>query len=246
MHHKLYFVILLDIFFPNGTLERIFEFEVPTAPGSTTGVGQGIGFMDLKTIPNDPYGRAYTCGGTVNLMYLIGAGMSQPIAALDVSVVNGYKKRPSAAILSLFPDGEHLLMSFQMRYVILVNIKSPLSPVILRAFDFCSDEELNDVFIQAPDSYEPLKFAQFCEQNNNITGAHVLIHPTGEIRFIVINYFLHFGLAQYSGTRSVHAFKLDEDLNDFHYDKNFNPNFQFNNQETFHSLQAYPHHVQYI
>lgn len=66
-------------FFPDGTLQRIFQYEYPTAPGSTTGVGTGIGFMELKTIPNDPYGRSYACATNLNAMYLIGPGMPEPI-----------------------------------------------------------------------------------------------------------------------------------------------------------------------
>jgi hypothetical protein len=59
---------------PNGKLERIFQFTVPTAPGSITGLGTGIGFMELKSIPNDPFGSSYACGTNVNAMYLIGPG----------------------------------------------------------------------------------------------------------------------------------------------------------------------------
>ena len=238
-------------FLPNGKLERIFQFTLPTAPGSTTGLGSGIGFMELKSIPNDPFGRSYACGTNVNAMYLIGPGMPAPILVFDASVVNGFLKRPSAGITSIFPDGKRLLMTFQMRFVIMLNISDPVHPTILRVFDFCSDPSLNDVYIQPPDSSQNTTFAQYCSVNNNRTGAHVLVHPTGENRFIVLNYFLHFGLAQFSGTRTVHAFKLNNQLTDFQYDKKFNPNFQFNSQnnqqqETFHSLKAYPHHVQYI
>ena len=42
-----------------------------------------------------------------------------------------------------------------------------------------------------------------------MTGTHLLIHPNGERRFIVINYFLKFGLTQFAGTRTVHVFKLN-------------------------------------
>jgi selenium-binding protein 1 len=234
-------------FLPNGKLERIFQFTYPTTPGSTTGIGTGIGFMELKSIPNDPYGRSYACGTNLNVMFLIGPGMPEPILVFDASVVNGFRKRASSGITSIFPDGKRLLMTFQMRYVIMLNITNPVHPTILRVFDFCSDPALNDVYIQPPGSSQNLTFAQYCSGNNNITGSHVLIHPIGESRFIVLNYFLHFGLAQFAGTRTVHAFKLNEQLTDFQYDKRFNPNFQFNVQnETFHSLKAFPHHAQYI
>jgi selenium-binding protein 1 len=96
-------------FLPNGKLERIFQFTYPTTPGSTTGIGTGIGFMELKSIPNDPYGRSYACGTNLNVMFLIGPGMPEPILVFDASVVNGFRKRASAGITSIFPDGKHLL-----------------------------------------------------------------------------------------------------------------------------------------
>ncbi|CAF2371302.1 unnamed protein product [Rotaria sp. Silwood2] len=238
-------------FFPDGTLQRIFQFEYPTAPGSTTGIGTGIGFMELKSIPNDPYGRSYACATNLNAMYLIGPGMSEPILALDASIVNGYQKRASSGLTSIFPDGQRLLMTFQMRFVVLLNIISPAHPLILRVFDFCSDEELDNIYIQVPDSNETLTFGKYCARNNNITGAHVLVHPQGEKRFIVFNYFLQFGLARFAGVRTVHAFKLNKQLTDFKYDHRFNPNFMSDDKskqqrETFHSLKAFPHHAQYI
>ena len=238
-------------FFPNGSLERTFEFSFPTQPGSTNGLGTGIGFMELKTIPKDTFGRGYACGTNTNTMYLIGPGMPEPLPVLDTSQVNGLIKRPSAGISSIFPDGTRMLMTFQMRFVILLNITQPEHPTYLRVFDFCSDNAVRNIPILAPGTTETTTFPQFCAKNNNITGTHVIIHPKGENRFIVLNYFLKFGLAQFAGARTVHAFKLNKDLTDFTYDNRFNPNFQFDSQsnrqrQTFHSLQAYPHHAQYL
>lgn len=58
-------------------------------------------------------------------------------------------------------------------------------------------------------------------------------------------------MAQFAGTRSVYAFKFNEDFTDFEYDHKFNPNFQSQDSQTqksltFHSLKAFPHHDQYI
>ena len=237
--------------FPNGDLKHTFEFDFPTEPGATTGLGHGIGFMELKSIPKDQSGRSYACGTNTNTMYLIGPGIFQPLPVFDTSVVNNFIKRPSAGITSIFPDGKLLLETFQMRFVILLNITQPEQPTFLRVFDFCSDKAVRNMPIKVPESNETTTFPEFCAKNNNITGAHVIIHPQGERRFIVLNYFLKFGLAQFTGTRTVHAFKLNEDLTDFTYDEQFNPNFNFDTSSnkqrpTFHSLQAYPHHAQYL
>ena len=238
-------------FLPDGTLERTFQFNFPTGPGMSSGVGQGIGFMELKAIPGDPLARSVACGTNVNNIYIIGPGLPAPLLAIDLSVVNGYHKRLSAGITAALPGGKALLMTFQMRFVVLLNITTLGQPTILRVFDFCSDYALNHVTIQAPGSSENTTFAEFCAQNNNVTGSHVIIHPKGESRFVVVNYFLKFGLAQFAGTRTVHAFKLNKDLTSFEYDHKFNPNFQYDRlskhpRPTFHSLRSYPHHVQYL
>ncbi|CAF1272156.1 unnamed protein product [Adineta steineri] len=214
----------LRYFDSDGTLKRTYQIPFPTEPDAFSGIGQGDGFMEIKAIPNDPFGRSY-------------------------AAVNNYQKRISACIMSFFPDGKRVLMTFQMRFVLLFDISKPEKPVILHVFDFCSDKALDHVQIQVPDSDEVSTFPQFCAKNNKRTGAHIIHHPKGENQFIVVNYFLHFGLAQFSGTRTVHAFKLNKDLTKFEYDHKFNPNFQLDDSEqrlTFHSLHAFPHHAQYI
>ena len=238
-------------FLPDGTLERTFKFTFPVGSDESSGVGQGIGFMELKAIPGDPLARSVACGTNVNNIYLIGPGMQAPLLAIDLSVVNGYRKRLSAGITAVFPDGKALLMTFQMRFIVLLNLTIPEQPTILRVFDFCSDHALNNVTIQSPGSFKKTTFAKFCALNNNVTGSHAIIYPKGERRFVVINYFLKFGMAQFAGTRTVHAFKLNKDLTDFEYDYKFNPNFEHdssstNQRATFHSLRSYPHHVQYL
>jgi len=225
-------------FLPNGKLERTFQVEMPTDPEQWSGVGSGIGFMETKTIPNDSQGRAYACGTNDNKINLVGPGMSQPIAVLDVSLVNNYHKILSAGITSFFPNGKLSIMTFQMRYVILMNTTVPEKPVILRAFDFCTDSSLDQYIFQVPDSNETTTFAQYCASNNNVVGSHFCQYVPGENRFVVVNYFLKFGLAQFAGTRSIHAFKLNSDLTNFEYDHRFKPDF--------HSPKAFPHHVQYI
>ncbi|CAF4391978.1 unnamed protein product [Rotaria sp. Silwood2] len=236
----------------DGSLERTFQFNFSNEYGETSGVGQGIGFMDVKSIPNDPQKRAYSCGTNDNILYLIGSRITEPLAVFDISEVNNYVKRISAGLISISSDGTRLLMTFQMRFIILFNITQPEYPIILHVFDFCYDQTLDSVSILNSDTNETITFREYCAHNNNITGSHVLLHPNGENRFIVMNYFLKAGLAQFAGTRSVHVFKLNEQLTNFTYEFRFNPNFQFNytSQQqqhlTFHSLNAYPHHVQYL
>ncbi|CAF3376393.1 unnamed protein product [Rotaria socialis] len=248
---KILFRNTVRYFSADGSLERTFQFNFSNESRETSGVGQGIGFMDVKSIPNDSQKRAYSCGTNDNILYLIGPEIAEAQPVFDISEVNNYVKRISAGLISVSSDGTRLLMTFQMRFIILFNITQPNYPVILDVFDFCYDETLDSVPILNSDTNETSTFREYCANNNNITGSHVLLHPNGENRFIVMNYFLKAGLAQFAGTRSVHVFKLNEQLTNFTYEPRFNPNFQFNytSQQqylTFHSLKAYPHHVQYL
>ncbi|CAF1197043.1 unnamed protein product [Rotaria sordida] len=136
--------------------------------------------------------------------------MPEPIIAIDLSQVNGYQKRISAGLLSMFLNGKRVLMTFQLRYIILANITRPEKPNILRVFDFCSDPTLKYMTISVPDSFEKTTFAKFCAQNNNIAGSHEILRPDDENRFVVINYFLKFGLAQFSGLLKRYQTCLDQ------------------------------------
>ncbi|XP_037047101.1 uncharacterized protein LOC119081941 [Bradysia coprophila] len=241
---KIVFQSTVRHFYPDGSLQRTYNFQIP--PGHITGLGEGIGFMELKAIPNDFLGRAYACGTNTNYIYLVTPGIPEPVPVLDASVVNGHNVRPSAGIVSMFPSGKHALMTFQMRFIMLMDISMPESPKILYTFDFCTDSSIAGMPIRVPGSNATTTFPEFCAANSNIVGTHVIIHPPGEKRFVVLNYFLKFGLAQFAGTRSVHAFILNPNLSDFSYDHRFNPNYSgSDSRTTFFSLQAYPHHAQY-
>ena len=68
-----------------------------------------------------------------------------------------------------------------------------------------------------------------------------VLWPHGHNRFVVINYFLTFGLVQFPGSKTVHAFKFtNKDRVAFEYDFEFNPNEQLAR------LRASPHAVTYI
>lgn len=232
-------------FLPDGTLERTFQAQSPSAGG------RGIGFIELKCIPNDPLKRCYAVGTNVNHMYLIGPGMREPLLVYDLSKINGYHHKSSAGLISMFPNGKQMLMTFQMRFIILMDITQPEHPKIQQVFDFCTDPSLSYVPIKTSASNRTTTYSKFCSEKNNITGTHWIIHPKGENRFVVVNYVVKFGMAQFEGTRMVHAFKFNKDFTGFTYDHQFNPNFQFDYQpkhayQTFFSLKSYPHHVQYI
>ena len=78
--------------------------------------------MDPKSIPTDPLQRSYSCGTNMNILCLVGPAIIDPVPVFDIAQVNNYIRRVSAGIISISTDGTRLLMTFQMRFVILFDI----------------------------------------------------------------------------------------------------------------------------
>jgi len=199
--------------------------------------------MDFKPIPGDPLYRGFACGTNDNQFYLLTPG-SPPQNVYDLSYL---AKNPdghgglSAGIISYSQDGTRMVMTFLMRYVLLWNVTDPAVPRILRTFDFCNATELLSTTF--PISGHPTQshtIAQFCA-TGGLPGSHYVLWPHGSTRFVVVNYFLAFGLAQFPGTRTVHAFKItNSDATYFEYDFAFNPNPRLA------ALSASPHAVTFF
>jgi hypothetical protein len=230
--------VLLD---STGNLQQVYD--MPPLPAKTAGVGTGNGFMDFKPIPGDPLYRGFACGTNDNQFYLLTPG-SPPVDVYDLSYLS---KNPdghgglSAGIISYSQDGTRMVMSLLMRYVLLWNVTDPAAPRILRTFDFCNATELeNTTFPIAGHPNQHQSISQFCS-TGGLPGSHYVLWPHGDTRFVVVNYFLAFGLAQFPGTRTVHAFKFtDATATNFEYDFAFNPNPKLA------ALSASPHAVTFF
>jgi len=217
-------------------------FTISVLPNKTAGVGTGNGFMDFKYIPKDPYYRGFVCGTNDNQMYLIRQGYP-PLHVFDFSYLSGRTDGHgglSAGIVSYSQDGTRMVMTLLMKWVVLMNITDPEHPFVLRQFGWCNATEiLNKTFLVSGQTQQRFTYAQLCAQGN-LPGSHYVLWPPGEKRFIVINYFLVFGLDHFGGGKTVHAFNYNDDFSDFTYDQNFDPN------ESFASLSACPHVVTYF
>jgi len=218
-------------------------YSMPPEPSKTAGVGTGNGFMDYKYIPLDPYNRGYVCGTNDNQMYLLRLNYP-PLWVYNFAPLSGRADGHgalSAGIVSYAQDGTRMVMSLQMKWVLLMNITVPEQPYLLRQFAWCNASETHN--LSFPISGHPGQrrtMAELC-QSGSLPASHYVLWPHGQKRFIVVNYFLAFGLAQFAGARTVHAFKFtNDDFSDFEYDFDFNPNDQL----AYHS--ASPHAVTYF
>eukprot|EP00026_Physarum_polycephalum_P008690 Phypoly_transcript_08786.p1 GENE.Phypoly_transcript_08786~~Phypoly_transcript_08786.p1 ORF type:complete len:464 (+),score=63.36 Phypoly_transcript_08786:37-1428(+) len=215
-------------------------YSIPCVSGKSAGVGSGNGYMDFKYIPNDPYNRGYACGTNDNQMYLLRSG-EPPLHVFDLSYFSMSKDGRgglSAGIVSYSQDGSRMVMTLQMKWVVLLNISDPEHPRVLDSFYWCNATALVDKKFSINGQQQT--FSEFCA-TGALPGNHYVLWPQGQERFIVVNYFLTFGLAQFPGTRTVHAFKFtDESHSKFEYDGAFDPNPQLSR------LSASPHAVTFF
>jgi hypothetical protein len=236
----------LRLFSWSGHDSDMFDLEttwtVPVDPAQAQ-IGTGQGFMDTYGIAGDDKNRAYSCGTTDQQLYLIDPSNLDSVQQVYdlTSLIAGDDYVPSAGIVQITADGKRMLMSYRMRYVLLFNIEEPTAPVHLQTFDFCGVADSYQLPVSGTDD-QFTTYSAYCAANGNLVGTHYvhLAHESDEDRFLVVNYFLNFGLATFAGARSVHAFQFDSNRNSFAIDLAFDPNPQLA------TLSASPHAAHYI
>jgi hypothetical protein len=206
-------------YFPRSS-DPIQTFSLPPQASEII-VGSGNGFMDIGRIPKQvTQGRklVYAAGNQDSKMYLCEPGKT-PKFVLDFEEITGTKML-SACLFAFSNDGTRTLLSFQMRYIFLMDTSNPENPQVLQVYDFCQEN-------QKIYPSQSTTFPQWCSANGNVVGTHFFIWPKNQNRFVVFNYFLNFGMATFAGTKTVHSFTFNRDFTRMTLDTTFNPNDQF-------------------
>jgi hypothetical protein len=184
---------------------RVWDFQnrsiVRTIP-----IASAVGTMDVKLIPRDPQGRAFTAGMFDGLVYLIDtiSGTAQVvfdceniIPHIEVPVRGGMTQ-----LLAITTDGNRLLFgSFQAGQVGMLDISDPERPV---------QSGLVNLGVDA--------------------GPHALALTDDDKRLVVSDYFLNednFGKIHFEGDHHVHVIKVFKDRLrlDSRFDVDFNTAF---------------------
>lgn len=192
----------IRFFNPDGTLNATI-----VQPGSNNN-----GYMDVRFIPQDPYGRAMTSGTSTQLVYLIEPDKAKSTAVYDLRTLTHGITGLSSGYMPMRSDGKLVVMTYSMRYVTLCDISDPEHPFSTDLFDFCDPP----LFSGAPD------FSVQCDATGNVVGTHYALWHKDD-RIFVVNYFLILGSFNYAGTGTIHVFKLSEDKKKLVYDTAFNP-----------------------
>jgi hypothetical protein len=167
----------------------------------TVPIPTAVGTMDVKLIPGDPQGRAYTFGMFDGLLYLVdtAAGTSEPV--FDTVELVGGADRPTIAmpqIMVMNDDGDRLFVSLYAQGKVAMLDTSDLEhPQLLSILDL-----------------------------GRGSGPHNLALTEDGRRLVVTDYFLNeddFGKLNLDGDRKVHVIKVRR--NKMKIDPRFNLDF---------------------
>jgi hypothetical protein len=197
-----------------GTLNGVFN--MPTA---------GAGYMDFHFFP-DPRSNhlGIACSTNGNYLYKLNTldHSAVPLLDLAVAVSNG-DRSISAGIYQFSNTGNRLLMTFQLRFIVLIAFDAARTAAsVLQVFDFCSDLPIR--------GRQTIDFGAVCENKGSKPGPHYLRLAADESTLFLTNYFIVLGNADLAGSKSGHSFTINKDkrgdIESFSYDFGFAPDFQ--------------------
>jgi hypothetical protein len=210
-------MVTADFILPSSTLNvvlgdpvlrgaiRVWDFENREIV-RTIQIPSAVGTMDVKLIPGDPQGRAFTAGMFDGLVYLVDTIGGTAQVVFDCENIVPHVEVPvrggMTQLLAITHSGDRLLFtSFQAGEVGMLDISDPELPVQSGIVSLGMD-----------------------------TGPHALALTDDDKRLVVADYFLNednFGKIHFEGDHHVHVVKVFKDRLrlDPHFDVNFNTAF---------------------
>jgi selenium-binding protein 1 len=172
------------------------------------------GSMDVRLIPSDPQGRAYTIGMFDGMLYLVDTTQGTAKPVFDFSPIVPGTPIPGAMpqIIEMTGDGQRLFVAQSMTgKVLMFDTSHPEAPVLISVVDL------------GPDA-----------------GPHMMMLTMDEKRLVVSDYFLNedsFGVIHLDGDRKVRVLKIEPNR------MSLDPRFQLDFNTAFPTGPARPHGI---
>lgn len=184
---------------------RVWDLETRTMT-RTIQIPGAVGTMDVKLIPGDPLGRAFTAGMFDGLVYLVDPFVGTAQVVFDCENIVPHVEVPvrggMTQLLAITKSGDRLLFgSFQAGQVGMLDISNPESPVQAGIVNLGAD-----------------------------TGPHAIALTDDDKRLVVSDYFLNedgFGKIHFEGDHHVRVIKVSKNRLrlDSRFDVDFNTAF---------------------
>jgi len=183
----------------------------------TITIPTAVGTMDVKMIPGDPLGRAYTAGMFDGLVYLVDTAAGTATVVFDcediVPHVEVDVRGGMTQLLAMPHTGDRLIFgSFQAGQVGMLDVSDPAHPVQTGIVNLGLD-----------------------------AGPHDIALTDDDERLVVTDYFLNqddFGKIHFEGDHKVHVIKVFEDRLEL------DPRFELDFNTAFPSGPARPHGIE--
>jgi selenium-binding protein 1 len=182
----------------------------------TIPIPDAIGTMDVKLIPGDPEGRAFTTGMFDGFVYLVSTFDGTVIPVFDCENIVPHVEVPvrggMTQLLAMPKSGDRLLFaSFQAGQVGMLDVRNPQAPVQTGIVNLGLD-----------------------------AGPHAIALTDDDKRLVVTDYFLNednFGKIHFEGDHKVHVIKVYKD----HLE--LDPRFNLDFNTAFPTGPARPHGI---
>jgi 56kDa selenium binding protein (SBP56) len=210
-------MVTSDFIMPSSTLDdfqgdpklrgsiRVWNFQAREIT-KTIQIADAVGTMDVKLIPGDPQGRAFTAGMFDGLVYLVNTREGTAHAVFDcediVPHIEVQVRGGMVQLLAMPRSGDRLLFaSFQAGQVGMLDVSNPEHPFQTGIVNLGVD-----------------------------TGPHNIVLTDDDKRLVVTDYFLNeddFGKIHFEGDHRVHVIRVHRNHLelDRHFDVDFNTAF---------------------
>ena len=118
----------------------------------TIQIPEAVGTMDVKLIPGDPHGRAFTAGMFDGLIYLVDTQTGTYKPVFDTATITGAGIMGMPQILAMTADGTRLIFPLLMTgQIVMLDVSNPENPFVLSTVNLGPNAQPHDIDLTEDD-----------------------------------------------------------------------------------------------